>query len=491
MATIRRPGVSTGSVNPFDSDDESPAVLPRSNERSSSVHPSSDHYGNPFDDEVDSFPKNQSLGNRKLHSGHGQERSHDRGLQKSIARHKPTSVEGFDTRNPFDDGGFTGSSEKPKDRVTRDKDLFQDDYNSKTEYTSFDHYNQKQSDPHACDSNPFDDDGNAPSSQRRNNSGKTQRSSIRSRASTLGDSTLKKAQKVRESSANQAHKVKESTVHQAQKLKETTFSAFKSNGVNDGLRPAKDARDMLLTNDEENRQTHPRSSLSGYASTGTRYNATQFQTGNLESGTVQELEDYALQKSKDTTDHIQNCLKVAENIKGDATTTLLTLHQQGEQIQRTHDVAVEIDQHLSAGEKVLGNLGGIFSRTWKPKKTRQITGPMITRNDSFKRRGHHLEQRVALGLVRSNSKGRTLNTDPLFEQSQQTVQGKLDVEKKKQDDALSDLSNVLVQLKGMSMDMGSEISRQNEALDHLQDDVVELDIRIKGANVRGRRLLGK
>lgn len=29
------------------------------------------------------------------------------------------------------------------------------------------------------------------------------------------------------------------------------------------------------------------------------------------------------------------------------------------------------------GEKLLGSLGGIFSKTWKPKKTRQITGPVI------------------------------------------------------------------------------------------------------------------
>jgi synaptosomal-associated protein 25 len=30
------------------------------------------------------------------------------------------------------------------------------------------------------------------------------------------------------------------------------------------------------------------------------------------------------------------------------------------------------------GEKLLNNLGGIFSKPWKPKKTRDITGPLIT-----------------------------------------------------------------------------------------------------------------
>jgi hypothetical protein len=31
------------------------------------------------------------------------------------------------------------------------------------------------------------------------------------------------------------------------------------------------------------------------------------------------------------------------------------------------------------GEKLLGNLGGIFSRKWKPERTRAITGPVLTR----------------------------------------------------------------------------------------------------------------
>jgi len=77
------------------------------------------------------------------------------------------------------------------------------------------------------------------------------------------------------------------------------------------------------------------------------------------------------------------------------------------------------------GEKLLGSLGGIFSRTWKPKKTRSITGPVITRGmpllkkwisfalllhltppfflffwegESPKRRVNNLETREKLGL---------------------------------------------------------------------------------------------
>lgn len=91
-------------------------------------------------------------------------------------------------------------------------------------------------------------------------------------------------------------------------------------------------------------------------------------------------------------------------------------------------------------------------------------------------------------------------------------------EKAKQDDGLSDLSDILGDLKSMAVDMGSEIDksdntntyfhtvmlmfdeyllllggncRQNKALDHLGDDVDELNSRVQGANQRARHLLSK
>jgi synaptosomal-associated protein 25 len=59
----------------------------------------------------------------------------------------------------------------------------------------------------------------------------------------------------------------------------------------------------------------------------------------------------------------------------------------------------------------------------------------------------------------------------------------------KQEDALMDLSNVIGQLKDMSLQMHSEISRQNEDITYLDVDVHELNYRVKGANDRGRQLL--
>ncbi|XP_022736378.1 SNAP25 homologous protein SNAP33-like [Durio zibethinus] len=211
-------------------------------------------------------------------------------------------------------------------------------------------------------------------------------------------------------------------------------------------------------------------------------------SGGLENQSVQELENYAVYKAEETTKTVNNCMKIAEEMREGATKTLITLHQQGEQITRTHDAAAGIDHHLSRGEKLLGSLGGMFSKTWKPKKTRPIVGPVITRDDSPKRRVGQLEQREKLGLnpvPRGQSKSRTPPPEPT------NAFQKVEVEKAKQDDALSDLSNLLGELKDMAVDMGSEIERQSKCLNGLEDDVDELNIRVGGANQRARRLLGK
>jgi len=211
-------------------------------------------------------------------------------------------------------------------------------------------------------------------------------------------------------------------------------------------------------------------------------------SGGLENQSVQELENFAVYKAEETTKSVNSCLKIAEDIREDATKTLVALHQQGEQITRTHMVAADIDHDLSRGEKLLGSLGGMFSKTWKPKKTRPIQGPVITGVDSSRRRGSHLEQKEKLGLT-SAPRGRSNTPNPPAEPTDAFQ--KVEVEKVKQDDALNDISSILVELKGMAVDMGSEIEGQNKALDHLNDDVDVLDIRVKDSNRRARHLLKK
>ncbi|KZV34687.1 hypothetical protein F511_00589 [Dorcoceras hygrometricum] len=211
-------------------------------------------------------------------------------------------------------------------------------------------------------------------------------------------------------------------------------------------------------------------------------------SGGLENQTVQDLENYAVYKAEETTKTVNNCVKIAEDMRDDATKTLVTLHQQGEQITRTHMAAADIDQDLSRGEKLLGSLGGMFHKTWKPKKTRPIRGPLITTGDSVHRKGNHLEQRERLGLT-SASKNRSHRCTPTPETT--NALQKVEVEKAKQDDAFADISNILGELKDMAIDMGLEIDSQIRAAGDLEGEVDVLNSRVKDSNQRARYLLGK
>ncbi|XP_062221126.1 SNAP25 homologous protein SNAP33-like [Phragmites australis] len=259
-----------------------------------------------------------------------------------------------------------------------------------------------------------------------------------------------------------------------------------------GAKPAASSKGNPFDSDSDSEFTSKpgkKSSSSSYsapADAKKRYKDGFRDTGGLENQSVQELEHYAAYKAEETTDALKGCLRIAEDIKEDATNTLITLHKQGQQISRTHEKAVDIDQDLTKSESLLGSLGGFFSKPWKPKKTRQIKGPaLVSRDDSFKKKASRMEQRDKLGL---SPRGKSSNRH--YAEATDAMD-KVQVEKQKQDDALDDLSGVLGQLKGMAVDMGSELDRQNEALDHLQDDVDELNSRVKGANQRARKLVGK
>ncbi|MCD9641837.1 Synaptosomal-associated protein 47 [Datura stramonium] len=257
----------------------------------------------------------------------------------------------------------------------------------------------------------------------------------------------------------------------------TPSHADESNGIQPGRRTSSEP--SLVTSDGDDFGTS--------SSSGTR-NKHKSKTEDFDNMSVQELEGYAVNQAKETTSSVNNCLRIAEDIRQEGAQTLDTLHKQGEQIHRTHMMAVDMDRDLSKGEKLLNNLGGMFSMPWKPKKTHDIKGPRTSKDDNCKGKGSSAEAREKLGLS-NDKKGKSASSTPPPESMDAMQQ--VEFEKAKQDDALSDLSNILGDLKGMAVDMGSELDKQNKALDDLDKDVEELNSRVKGANRRARQIVNK
>lgn len=98
--------------------------------------------------------------------------------------------------------------------------------------------------------------------------------------------------------------------------------------------------------DDDIKRTHS-SAYSAASTERNRYKNDFRDSGGFENQTVQELENYAVHKAEETTKTVNNCLRIAEDIRQDATKTVIALHQQGEQITRSHLTAADIEHDLS------------------------------------------------------------------------------------------------------------------------------------------------
>lgn len=102
--------------------------------------------------------------------------------------------------------------------------------------------------------------------------------------------------------------------------------------------------------DDDDERRGASSSSSSYSSSAVardRYRNNFHDSGGFQNQSVQELENYAVYKAEETTKTVNNCLKLAEDMREDATRTLEMLHYQGEQITRTHMMAADTEKDLS------------------------------------------------------------------------------------------------------------------------------------------------
>eukprot|EP00897_Mesotaenium_endlicherianum_P006243 jgi/Mesen1/5647/ME000286S04859 len=213
----------------------------------------------------------------------------------------------------------------------------------------------------------------------------------------------------------------------------------------------------------------------------------------LRRAELQELREIALQKSVDVTQSIRNVRKITEDTKAVASQTLVTLKEQGEQINRTHEKAVTMERELAKGEYLLNKLGPIFSLKWKVKKARNITGPKLLPNE--KDEGHtgtpEATAKERGSLFGGKGKGKAAKGGEDGKQpAYDSLADNADPMSRLEDDALDEISLSLGQLKTMAHEMGAEMEKQDKQLDDLSGDISELNSRVDQSNKRGRRILG-
>ncbi|CAM6114025.1 unnamed protein product [Calypogeia fissa] len=211
----------------------------------------------------------------------------------------------------------------------------------------------------------------------------------------------------------------------------------------------------------------------------------------METRSVDQLESYAVIRSQDVSQNIRDCVKVAEETTGIASATMEMLHEQGGQIRRSHLAAVRVEEDLTVSEKLLGSLGGLFSRRWKPKKGEKIKGPQIAL-DPFKKKNAEATRRALYSKedFDDEDKQRARERANKFEGLSATdVQ--LEMEKEHQDEALEGLGDIVSKLKDMTYVMNEEVEKQTAAIGGMENDVVTINDRVKQSYNRTRYLVGR
>ncbi|GJM85153.1 hypothetical protein PR202_ga01579 [Eleusine coracana subsp. coracana] len=102
--------------------------------------------------------------------------------------------------------------------------------------------------------------------------------------------------------------------------------------VSRGGKPASSSKPNPFDSDSDSEDFTSKKSSTAYkapADAKKRYKDGFRDSGGLENQSVQELENYAAYKAEETTDALSGCLRIAEDIKQDASNTLITLHKQG------------------------------------------------------------------------------------------------------------------------------------------------------------------
>ncbi|KAJ4751961.1 SNAP25 like protein SNAP33 [Rhynchospora pubera] len=84
-----------------------------------------------------------------------------------------------------------------------------------------------------------------------------------------------------------------------------------------------------------------------FADNKARYKNDFLDFGWIQNQSTQELESYSVYKAEEMKQNINDCLRIAEDMREGALKTLVQLHQQGQQIEWTHLTDVYIDQDLS------------------------------------------------------------------------------------------------------------------------------------------------
>ncbi|VDI60625.1 synaptosomal-associated protein 25-like isoform X6 [Mytilus galloprovincialis] len=198
-----------------------------------------------------------------------------------------------------------------------------------------------------------------------------------------------------------------------------------------------------------------------------------------------ELETLQMQanaKTDESLDSTRRMLQMCEESQDVGIKTIVMLDQQGEQLDRIEEGMDQINQDMKDAEKNLEGMEkccGLCVLPWKRMK-------------NFEKGGAYDKTWKASEDGKVNTDGPRVMVD---ERNGAGPQGGFitkitnDAREEEMENNLTEVSGMLGNLRNMAIDMGSEITSQNNQLDRISNKATSLNDRVDVANTRAKKIL--
>ncbi|KXJ25510.1 synaptosomal-associated protein 25 [Exaiptasia diaphana] len=189
-----------------------------------------------------------------------------------------------------------------------------------------------------------------------------------------------------------------------------------------------------------------------------------------------ELTDESLESTR-------RMLQMSEETQDIGIKTLVTLDEQGEQLDRVEEGLDQINADMREAERNLTGMEkccGLCVCPWKRRKNYE-------KSEAYKKA---YKKNNEDGVVSSQPGGYNTSTSRTDAPSSGYVQRITnDAREDEMDENLGQVSNIIGNLKSMAVDMGNEIDTQNRQLERINAKAESNDARINVANKRARDIL--
>ena len=211
-----------------------------------------------------------------------------------------------------------------------------------------------------------------------------------------------------------------------------------------------------------------------------------YDAGREQIDAMNQKADYLTDQSVEATRRMKALVTETGEVGAE---TLVRLHEQGEQLDNIETKLEAMDADLKEAERNLNQLekccGLCLCSCCCNKGSDFIKKHRAMRDAAYGADGTTATSKVTDQPTSNRGQGSVTSAG-----TQPMIQKVLNDDRETEmDENLTDVSNMLGNLKHMAMDMGDELERQNNQLDRINNKADSNDLRLQSANTQAKRIV--